>query len=260
MSRMSSVRCTFQYTPFHTSLSFVHPLQTDDATQSNENMQIVAIGIAVTAAVVGGIHVAIKMNQLAFDRFVMGIIRDIGRHKARQRRFSNSKGLILTLLHQDNPLEDLLLGVDEDDELSLPTYTRSELYEFGNGMYGKPILISLFGRVYDVSIGRKFYGPGGPYENFGGHDVTYSLSTACRTEECIFMTVEDLDEKMMKEGKRWLSFFHLHDKYPLVGKLDTDYLDILMSDLVDESIKDSKGGKPLIPIFQPAEEEKKAED
>jgi membrane-associated progesterone receptor component len=216
-------------------------------------MQLFAIVIAAAAVSVGTIHVAIKMNQLAFDRFVMGIIRDIGRHKARQRRFSNSKGLIQTLLHQDNPLEDLLLGVDEDDELNIPTYTRTELYEFGNGLDGKPILISLFGRVYDVTAGKKFYGPGGPYANFGGHDVTYSLSTACRTDECLFMSVEDLDEKLLKEGKRWLSFFHLHDKYPLVGKLDTDYMEILMSELVDESIKDAKGGKPLIPIFQTAE-------
>jgi predicted heme/steroid binding protein len=197
--------------------------------------------------------VAIKMNQQKFDRFVMGIFRDIGRHKARQRRFSNSKGLILTLLHQDNPLEDLLLGAEEEDELNLQTYTRTELYEFGNGLDGKPILISLFGRVYDVSAGKKFYGPGGPYQNFGGHDVTYSLSTGCRTDDCLFLSVEDLDEKLMKEGKRWLSFFHLHDKYPLVGKLDTDYLEILMSELVDESVKDASGGKPLIPIFQKAE-------
>jgi predicted heme/steroid binding protein len=218
-------------------------------------MHLLAIVVAAAAVTVGSIHVAIKMNQLAFDRFVMGIIRDIGRHKARQRRFSNSKGLIQTLLHLDNPLEDLLLGVDEDDELNIPTYTRTELYEFGNGLDGKPILISLFGRVYDVSVGKRFYGPGGPYENFGGHDVTYSLSTACRTDDCLFMSVEDLDEKLLKEGKRWLSFFHLHDKYPLVGKLDTDYMEILMSELVDESIKDSKGGKPLIPIFKTAESE-----
>lgn len=213
-------------------------------------MQLLTIVVAVLAAAAGSIHVAIKMNQQKFDRFVMGIFRDIGRHKARQRRFSNSKGLILTLLHQDNPLEDLLLGAEEEDELNIPTYTRTELYEFGNGSDGKPILISLFGRVYDVSAGKKFYGPGGPYQNFGGHDVTYSLSTGCRTDDCLFMSVEDLDEKLMKEGKRWLSFFHLHDKYPLVGKLDTDYLEILMSELVDESVKDSTGGKPLIPIFQ----------
>ena len=216
-------------------------------------MQLISIITMVVAAVAGTIHITIKMNQQKFDRFVMGIVRDIGRHKARQRRFSNSQGLIVTLLHQDNPLEDLLLGAEEEDELNIPTYTRSELYEFGNGSDGKPILISLFGRVYDVSAGKKFYGPGGPYENFGGHDVTYSLSSGCRSDDCLFMSVEDLDDKLLKEGKRWLSFFHLHDKYPLVGKLDTDYLEILMSELVDESMKDANGGKPLNPIFQSSE-------
>ena len=200
-----------------------------------------------TLASVGTIHAAIKLNRQSFDRFVMGIVRDVGRHKARKRRYNNSKGLMVTLLHQDNPMEDLLLTGEDEDESDLPTYTASELAEFGDGTEGRPILISIFGRVYDVSAGSKFYGSGGPYESFAGKDVTYSLSTGCRTEECLQMSADGLEDKLLDEGKRWLSFFHLHDKYPLVGKLESDYLEILMSDLVDENLVNDAEGKPLKP-------------
>jgi len=214
--------------------------------------------LIASLASVGTIHAAIKFNQQSFDRFVMGIVRDVGRHKARQRRHADSKGLMLTLLHRDNPMEDLLLGGadatgEDEDESNLPTYTAAELAEFGDGLDGRPILISIFGRVYDVSAGARFYGPGGSYENFAGNDVTYSLSTGCRTDDCLQMPADGLEDKLLDEGKRWLSFFHLHDKYPLVGKLESDYLEILMSDLVDESLVNAdQEGKPLQPpIFHP---------
>jgi hypothetical protein len=83
---------------------------------------------------------------------------------------------------------------------------------------------------------------------FAGHDVTYSLSTGCRTEECVEMSANDLTEKELDEGKRWLSFFHLHDKYPLVGKLEGDHLEII-DKLVDESIKNEHGEKIKPPIL-----------
>lgn len=197
-------------------------------------------------ACLGGIHASIKWNQETFDRFIMGIVRDIGRHKARNRRHQgSSKGLMVTLLHQDDPLEDLLLDAQEEDESDLPTYTRSELLEYGDGYDGRPILISIFGRVYDVSAGSKFYGPGSTYQAFAGHDVTYSLCTGCRTVECLERSADGLPENLLGEGKRWLSFFHLHDKYKLVGKLETDYFEIIMKELLEQDLLKTKDGQPL---------------
>lgn len=209
--------------------------------------------VAALAAGVGVLHTTIKMNERKIDLFFMGVFRDLGRHKARKRRFDNSKGLMVFLLKQDDPTEDLLLGAEDDeDDSNQPVFTKDELLEFGDGLDGRPLLLSIFGRVYDVSAGAKFYGPNGMYPNFAGHDVTYSLSTGCRTDDCLDKNSEGLDDRLLKEGKRWLSFFHLHDKYPLKGRLeDSDFLAMLMSELVDKTIAMSKDGKtPLMPLLQ----------
>lgn len=207
------------------------------------------LGIVAAA---GALHAGIKLNQDKFDRFVMGIVRDIGRYKARKRRFGSDTSLMVTLLHKDNPLDDLLLQQDNAmDETNLPVYTKDELLEFGDGSEEKPILIAIFGRVYDVSAGKRFYGEDGPYGDFAGHDVTYSLCTGCRKAECLEESVEAVkDDALLQEGKRWLSFFHLHDKYPLVGKLEeANYLEELMKELINEELSKEQDGteKPLVP-------------
>jgi predicted heme/steroid binding protein len=192
--------------------------------------------VVVALLSIGSVKILIQKNKDKVDAVIMGMVRDIGRHKAKKRRQQDSKhGLMTYLLKQDDPLEDLYQKEEQEDESNLPTYTHEELLEMGDGLDERPILISIFGRVYDVSQGDKFYGPGGPYHGFAGHDITYSLSTGCRSEECIETSGDELTEKEQLEGKRWLSFFHWHDKYPLVGKLESDYLELLMKDLIDEN-------------------------
>merc|ERR1712012_1521844 len=105
--------------------------------------------------------------------------------------------------------EDIFLGNNEnllyeENMDDVPVYTMEELWEYGNGEDDTPLLISIFGRIYDVSEGEKFYGPDGSYPLFAGRDVTYALSTGCKT--CVEESAENLDEKQLMEGKRWLSF------------------------------------------------------
>ncbi|MCJ1302574.1 hypothetical protein MMC08_005378 [Hypocenomyce scalaris] len=38
------------------------------------------------------------------------------------------------------------------------------------------IYMAIRGKVYDVTAGRRFYGPGGPYNTFGGRDATVALA------------------------------------------------------------------------------------
>lgn len=69
------------------------------------------------------------------------------------------------------------------------TYTPRTLLKY-NGKDNAPVYLAVRGKVYDVSSGRNFYGPGGPYENFAGRDATRGLACQSFDEE---MLTKDLD-------------------------------------------------------------------
>jgi len=45
-----------------------------------------------------------------------------------------------------------------------------------------------------------------------------------------------LTEDQINEGKRWLSFFHLHDKYNFVGKMESLDSEAWLNDLIEDAI------------------------
>ena len=106
----------------------------------------------------------------------------------------------------------------------------------GNGLDGNPIYISVFGRVYDVTEGEKFYGEGASYGMFAGKDVTRALCLGCKDDECLVRSTEGLKDKELDEGKRWLSFFQLHDKYHYVGSLERVDSEAWLDSLVQETL------------------------
>lgn len=181
------------------------------------------------------------VSRNVINSFMMGLFRDVGRIKSRNRRMKNSNAIASNweiLLKRDDPLEGV--AFDEDND-SITTFTSAELFEFGNGKDGKPLLLSIFGRVYDVTAGAKFYGEGGNYNMFAGRDVTRALSTGCKKEECLVRDTDGLTEKQLAEGKRWLSFFQLHDKYAYVGNLEGDkegWLDALIDTHLNEQAEE----------------------
>lgn len=190
------------------------------------------------------------VQRKAINAFLMGVFRDLGRIKARKRRMAHNTKAVTSnwdiLFRRDDPLE----GIDFEKEQGegnahgKTSYTLAELAEYGDGMEGRPILLSIFGRVYDVTSGAKFYGPEGSYSMFAGRDVTKALSTGCKAEECITRDTTGLTEKQLTEGKRWLSFFQMHDKYSYVGNLEGDteaWLDILVETGMKEN--DTAQGK-----------------
>jgi membrane-associated progesterone receptor component len=69
------------------------------------------------------------------------------------------------------------------------TFTPRVLLKY-NGEKDQPVYLAVKGKVYDVSPGRNFYGPGGPYENFAGRDATRGLACQSFDEE---MLTKDLD-------------------------------------------------------------------
>ncbi|KAL8865980.1 MAG: hypothetical protein Q9174_006574 [Haloplaca sp. 1 TL-2023] len=69
------------------------------------------------------------------------------------------------------------------------TFTPPELKPY-NGENNMPVYLAVNGKVFDVSSGRNFYGPGGPYENFAGRDASRGLACGSFDED---MLTKDLD-------------------------------------------------------------------
>jgi membrane-associated progesterone receptor component len=50
--------------------------------------------------------------------------------------------------------------------------TLTELATYNGTSSGKPMLLSILGRVYDVGAGKAHYGVGGQYHAFAGKDIS----------------------------------------------------------------------------------------
>ena len=88
----------------------------------------------------------------------------------------------------------------------------------------KPVYLSLNGTVFDVSEGRNFYGPDGPYELFAGHECGIAL--AKMSFDTTFL--DDLEGcKNLNFGEKteldnWIEKFTYYRCYPVVGRLIPD--------------------------------------
>ncbi|OCL13214.1 cytochrome b5 [Glonium stellatum] len=103
------------------------------------------------------------------------------------------------------------------------TFTPPTLLPY-NGLNGMPVYLAVRGRVFDVTSGRNFYGPGGPYANFAGRDASRGLACGSFDEEMLTKdleapldTLEDLGSEEMEALQGWEERFS--EKYLVVGKL-----------------------------------------
>lgn len=87
-----------------------------------------------------------------------------------------------------------------------------------------PVYLAVRGRVFDVTPGRNFYGPGGPYENFAGRDATRGLACGSFDEDMLTKDLEGalddlkgLGDDEMQALQDWEDRFT--EKYLVVGKL-----------------------------------------
>uniref|UniRef100_G3MM04 Cytochrome b5 heme-binding domain-containing protein n=2 Tax=Amblyomma TaxID=6942 RepID=G3MM04_AMBMU len=108
--------------------------------------------------------------------------------------------------------------------------TPEEIRKYdGTGEDGR-VLVAVNGKVFDVTRGRNFYGPGGPYHAFAGHDASRGLATFSveRPKEG-YDDLSDLNPMEMESVREWEMQFT--EKYHYVGRLlkpgeePTDYSD-----------------------------------
>lgn len=136
--------------------------------------------------------------------------------------------------------------------------TPEELAEFDGTVETKPLYLAINGTIYDVSNGRRIYGPGGSYHVFAGCDAARAYVTGCFQEdrtadmrgvEDMFLPIDDPEvdahwtAAQMEELKKqeleqalqrahdalayWTNFFAKSKKYHMVGyvKRDPDWLE-----------------------------------
>ncbi|KAJ1935443.1 Dihydrodipicolinate synthase [Kickxella alabastrina] len=103
-------------------------------------------------------------------------------------------------------------------------WTKREISSYTGIEPGTPILIGVKGKVYDVSAGRGFYGPGASYNVFAGRDASRLLATQSFddgvTEEEIdapIDTLDDLTAEDMESLDAYVGLFTV--KYRCVGEL-----------------------------------------
>ncbi|KAF9906161.1 hypothetical protein BX616_000793 [Lobosporangium transversale] len=102
-------------------------------------------------------------------------------------------------------------------------YTPKELTEFDGRTDDTRILIAVQGKIFDVTRGRNFYGPGGPYGNFAGRDASRGLAKNSFDSEMLVPVDGPIDklEDLTDDEKEALSDWAMHfeGKYQHVGTL-----------------------------------------
>ncbi|PQE08442.1 cytochrome b5-like heme steroid binding domain-containing protein [Rutstroemia sp. NJR-2017a BBW] len=97
--------------------------------------------------------------------------------------------------------------------------TDLDLPQYSGTAPDTPIYLAINGSIYDVSAGRKHYGPGGSYHFFAGADASRAFVTQCFTEdrtpdmrgvEKMFLPLDDeetdreIEEKIGRKGMKVL--------------------------------------------------------
>ncbi|XP_020205709.1 membrane steroid-binding protein 2 [Cajanus cajan] len=103
------------------------------------------------------------------------------------------------------------------EPVHLGEVTDRELRSYDGSDPNKPLLMAIKGQIYDVSTGRNFYGPGGPYAMFAGKECSRALALLSFKPEDINGNLEGLEESELTILEDWE--FKFIEKYPKVGQL-----------------------------------------
>lgn len=98
-------------------------------------------------------------------------------------------------------------------------FTVAELLQYDGKQPDGRVLVAVNGSVYDVTKGKRFYGPDGPYAAFGGRDASRGLATFSVTssDKPEYDDLSDLSPLEMESVLEWEAQFK--EKYIFVGRL-----------------------------------------
>jgi len=119
---------------------------------------------------------------------------------------------------------------DETDPDPPRNFTTKQLRDFDGTKKGddddeeKSVYLSLNGVVFDVSRGREFYGPGGPYELFAGRECGAALAKMSFDETYLddMAACDKLSFGEKDELENWMAKFEHYRAYPIKGRLVPD--------------------------------------
>ncbi|XP_018839569.1 probable steroid-binding protein 3 [Juglans microcarpa x Juglans regia] len=95
--------------------------------------------------------------------------------------------------------------------------TAQQLSEYNGTDPSKPIYVAVKGRIFDVTNGKSFYGPGGSYTMFAGKDASRALAKMSKNDEDVSPSLDGLSEKEIGVLNDWEKKFEA--KYPVVGRV-----------------------------------------
>eukprot|EP00465_Bigelowiella_longifila_P004631 CAMPEP_0185259070 /NCGR_PEP_ID=MMETSP1359-20130426/7915_1 /TAXON_ID=552665 /ORGANISM="Bigelowiella longifila, Strain CCMP242" /LENGTH=236 /DNA_ID=CAMNT_0027844847 /DNA_START=52 /DNA_END=762 /DNA_ORIENTATION=- len=134
----------------------------------------------------------------------------------------------------------LITGEEEQAEM-VGKLNLADLSQF-NGVLHERLLVSVEGKIYDVTRRWDLYGPGKKYNVFAGNDATYALATMSTEKK----SMNKFDVVLNKEQKEilgeWIAKYK-ENKYPVVGNLTLENESKPNSrscDVEQESVKETK--------------------
>merc|ERR1712170_72174 len=98
------------------------------------------------------------------------------------------------------------------------TLQQLKQYDGVSEVSGGKICVAVNGKIFDVTKGKRFYGPGGPYSGFAGRDASRGLATFSVepvTDE--YDDLLDLKASEIEQVREWELQFS--EKYDFIGKL-----------------------------------------
>jgi len=95
--------------------------------------------------------------------------------------------------------------------------TLQQLKQYDGTNSSKPIYMAVKGRIFDVTAGKSFYGPGGDYAMFAGKDASRALAKMSKDQDDVVGSLHGLSDKEMGVLNDWEKKFEA--KYPVVGRV-----------------------------------------